>query len=234
MRRRVRRNADPRLRELQRIYRSGDHSVAKPLAAAYERSGRLPPSYLWREAWGTPRSEHLRELLERAVFPFPVQVGIETEDHTIYLGDEPHVTQREVSRTTTYDGTNTPILDLDDHDEACVCVAAEVNSYGPHPAQMAIEQNRYHASRDTVLQEAFDNLENDLLEAMEPEDQQEYWQSVDEGWNSISENLQYVFLDCMPTRELAAALVGTRWETEGAVEIESSFLDPSDVDQDDE
>jgi hypothetical protein len=238
------RNPDAHTRDLERRFRAtGDPDLGQALRRGYERAGELPPDglwealypipaelaalydeaeelpprRLWRALWGTERSERLRDLLERGVFPWPTRVE---ED--------------ESGRRTIYEHGEQTIR-LDDPDTAYVAVVGDVHSHGPHPGQVAIQQNRYHATRDTVMQEAFEGLENSLRD--EPLDQGawndyleeaggdegEAWERYDEA---LRETTQYFFLDGLAPREAAAAFVGTRWEVQGAVEIED------DVDED--
>jgi len=51
-------------------------------------------------------------------------------------------------------------INLDDEDPVHIGIVFSVESYGPHAAAIAVDQNRYHASPDTSLQTAHEILED--------------------------------------------------------------------------
>jgi hypothetical protein len=230
--RRPRRNPDLDLRALERRFRAtGDPRLAAQLRHGFDRAGILPPRDLWqalhtipelaalydsarefpprdlwRALWGSPQSEELRLRLEEVVFPWPTRAEIED-------GVERRI----------FEGQDATIR-LDDTDTAFIALVAEVTSYGPHPGTVAIDQNRYHGSVDTVLQTALGDLEDELRER-HPPDPADY-DTEEDAWRASRENIEYAWLGALPPREAAAAFVGTRWEACGAVEIDA------DVDED--
>jgi hypothetical protein len=70
-------------------------------------------------------------------------------------------------------------IDLGDSDPVFIGIVVEVQGYGPHLGAIYVDQNRYHASRDTALQGA-----SEIFDEWRLNDQrsQEYLKELEEEW----------------------------------------------------
>jgi hypothetical protein len=107
-------------------------------------------------------------------------------------------------------------VDLDDEDLVHVAIVVNVTSIGPHVGAMYVDQNRYHASADTSLQEAFE-----ILQQWELDNNQDYFAELeqeygDEAFDVFTETFDGLTWKLSP-REFADAVAGTR--ADGLVDI---------------
>jgi len=191
---RVVENPDVDLRRLEQLVLSGNATPGDRdrLVRAYQRSGEIPPRWLWREVWGTPSSERLHEALGWVSPPPDAQFGGSA-------------------------------FDLADEDEVFVGIVAAADTFmGPHLGSVYVEQNRCWSSTDTALQRADEELYGYLQDQLDAEEAGEYWESLERGFDSISEQIRYVPHRGgapLTPREAAAAFAGTPWLERGIVTI---------------
>jgi hypothetical protein len=94
--------------------------------------------------------------------------------HRFVGGDPPSVYVR------TGEGT----IDLSDKDPVHIAVVFDVQGFSGHSASIYVDQNRYHASVDTALQEAFSMLEQREIDA-NPDYVAELMEEWGDEWTDI-------------------------------------------------
>jgi hypothetical protein len=96
-------------------------------------------------------------------------------------------------------------VDLSDDDPVYVGLVMDVSGYGPHTASIYVEQNRYHGSRDSALQGAYeiheewmrehyaDHLKELYEEALKEHngDEDAAWQQADEYFREDMDGRAY-------------------------------------------
>lgn len=102
-------------------------------------------------------------------------------------------------------------FNLDDDDPVHVAIVMNVKGYGPHVGAMYVDQNRYHASPDTVLQEAFE-----ILETWELDHYPEYFAELEQEYGDDASGVFTETFDDMvwtlSPQEFVEAIEGTKAE----------------------
>jgi hypothetical protein len=115
------------------------------------------------------------------------------------------------------DGKNAPAvyvragegsIDIDDEDDVYIAVVFDVQGFSGHTAAIYADQNRYHASADTALQEAFEELENYVIDA-NPDHVAELQEEWGHEWSDILTETFDARIWVLSARDAAKALRGS-------------------------
>jgi hypothetical protein len=99
------------------------------------------------------------------------------------------------------------------HDPVWVAIVVNVQGYGPHEGAIYADQNRYHASADTALQEAYEILENYERDNMSKEDWKRLEKDAEENNMDASELMTETYdavIWKLDPKEFAKALKGSK------------------------
>lgn len=101
-------------------------------------------------------------------------------------------------------------IDVSDDDPVWVAIVVNVQGYGPHEGAIYADQNRFHASADTALQEAYEILENYERDHMSKED----WKRLEKEWGDRADEVMTETFDAviwkLEPKEFAKALKGSK------------------------
>lgn len=95
-------------------------------------------------------------------------------------------------------------------DAVWVAIVVDVEGYGPHEGAIYVDQNRYHASADTALQEAYELLENYKREHMTKKERKE----LEKEWGERADEIMTETFSAMIWKldpvEFGKAIKGTK------------------------
>lgn len=95
-------------------------------------------------------------------------------------------------------------------DPVWVAIVVDVQGYGPHEGAIYADQNRYHASADTALQEAYEILENYERDHMSKKDRED----LEKEWGDRADEIMTETYDAMiwklDPKEFAKAIKGSK------------------------
>ncbi len=101
-------------------------------------------------------------------------------------------------------------VDVNDEDPVWVAIVVDVQGYGPHEGAIYADQNRYHASADTALQEAYE-----ILETYERDNiSKEYRAELEKEWGDRADEIMTETYDAviwkLDSKEFAKAIKGSK------------------------
>jgi len=104
-------------------------------------------------------------------------------------------------------------IDVSDEDPVWVAIVVNVQSYGPHEAAIYADQNRFHASADTALQEAYEILETYERDNMSKEDWKRLEKDAEENGMEANELMTETYdavIWKLDPKEFAKAIKGSK------------------------
>jgi hypothetical protein len=101
-------------------------------------------------------------------------------------------------------------VNVSDDDPVWVAIVVDVQGYGPHEGAIYADQNRYHASADTALQEAYE-----ILETYERDNiSKEYRAELEKEWGDRADEIMTETYDAviwkLDPKEFAKAIKGSK------------------------
>ena len=101
-------------------------------------------------------------------------------------------------------------VDVSDDDPVWVAIVVDVQGYGPHEGAIYVDQNRFHASADTALQEAYEIFENYKRDHMTGKEMAK----LEKEWGDRAGEIMTETFDAMiwilTPKEFAKAIKGTK------------------------